>query len=435
MYLIKLFSFSKIKILQIIIFISVIIFSNILSKVKDIPVSLDEIAWVNDSRVFEERVSNNYQYFEWKKGQPVAGWTSVDFRLFDQPHLVKYIYGAILTNLNHYQWNNGDYENNNRLFLEQSLPNNLLLNTIQSKQILGDQTDQAVQTNRKVSTFFTLLFLFTLFLFLLNISSFIHSIFVTILLTSNQVFIQNLLVATADSISLFFVLASVILVYKLFWNINKLSSKKYFVLIYLLAISTALAASAKINGWFLIPLIAVFFSIKLIFSETNFLYKYKKVALERFILWIITFIGTYWYLQPELWQNGFEGLIRFFSQRVSQHQRFIVSFGSFNVFEFHDWILRLLFSSSLFTSALKNNIFILVGLSGLLLSVMKNYRRQTFRKIMLISLWIWLSVFLYARVGFDRYGLWLVILLTVILSYGWIEVLNRVINQFKKLSK
>jgi len=419
-----------IKLLQFSIFILIVFFSKWLSGINDIPVSLDEIAWMNDSRVYEERNNKNWDYFKWQAHQPIGSWSSADFRLFDQPHLVKYIYGFALSNSNLYPWSGDLYDRNNQLFLRQSLPDDLSLGTLESKKMLGVEVDEALQISRKISVVFSLLFFIVLFLFLLNISSFIHSALTTFLLMNSQVFLYNLRVATSDSVSVLFVLCCVILVYKLFWNIENLSNKKSFLFTYLLAISSAFAASTKINGWFLIPLILVFFTIKAILS--NHVSIYKNVVLQRFILFSLIFIGTYWYLQPELWNFGFSGLMRFFSQRVIQHQKFVFSFGSFNIFEFHPWIFGLVFNSSFFNSTLKQLVFLLGGLGGLLGVIFKNRNTMIFGKIVLISIWVWVSVFFYARVGFDRYGIWLVTLLVIFLAYGWTRLFYKIFGLVKK---
>ncbi|NCN45812.1 MAG: hypothetical protein COU63_01920 [Candidatus Pacebacteria bacterium CG10_big_fil_rev_8_21_14_0_10_36_11] len=374
------------------------------------PIDLDEIAWVNDAKIYDWRTNEKWQNFSWSKDNSRKPWNSADFRLFDQPHLTKYIYGNILSLKKIEPWNDSYYHQKNyQDFAQQKLSDKKYIDEIESKKFFGEKTIAAIETSRKISLTFGLSFFLLLFIFINSNSSTLSAIITTSLLMTNPIFQYNFKIATADSISMFFILLTLIIFYKLFFNKNK----NNFIYLFISAITTALATSSKINGWILVIIFLIFNTIKLIKEEKiNIKYFWQKN-----ILWILIFINTYIYLQPELWNNSLIGIEHFFRQRITQQIIFSTT-TSLNFLNYHLWIIRLFIESHTKNiSLLKLSLFI-ISLVSLLIKLTTQKINLDWKKTSIITCIIisWLFFFSYAKVGFSRYTMWPLVLLATFTS-------------------
>jgi len=156
------------------------------------PIDLDEIAWVNDAKIYDWRTNEKWQNFSWSKDNSRKPWNSADFRLFDQPHLTKYIYGNILSLKKIEPWNDSYYHQKNyQDFAQQKLSDKKYIDEIESKKFFGEKTIAAIETSRKISLTFGLSFFLLLFIFINSNSSTLSAIITTSLLMTNPIFQYN----------------------------------------------------------------------------------------------------------------------------------------------------------------------------------------------------------------------------------------------------
>lgn len=382
---------------------TLLLFFDWLSPIKNQAIDLDELAWVNDSQVYEWRKNQDWQNFNWSSTAPKF-WSSPDFRLFDQPHLVKYIYGSVFSFYEAEPWKDIEYHQKNYLqFTQGALSGKKYLYDEDSQIIFGEKTIGAITIAREISRIFAILFILIISLFIAKNYSFFQATIVSFLIVTNTVFQHNLKLATADSISMFFILLALICLYFLY---KKNESKSSFLLIFLSSMASSLASSSKINGWILVFIFNLLFLIKE--KENN------KKMWQKIFIWNGIYFGTYIYLQPELWQNIIGGFVNFFSQRIEQQRKFLFSNKSYNFLEYHFWLIKLFISSA-------NKIFTLtktfIFITTLFLFLMKVNKNIIF-KLSSPLLWIlsvsWVFFFFYAQVGFERYAMWPLLILFLI---------------------
>ncbi len=378
-----------------------------------IPIDLDELAWVHDAEVYQWRISNDWNKFRWNTREKSVEWSDEDFRLFDQPHLVKYIYGFVLSTTNINPWNNQNRANNLGLFINQKVSGQYLLTDDSSPSVFGQVTIDAIIICRLVSTTAGVLFFFILYFFLTYRFSILLSSTTLLLLTTNPTLYYNLHLATSDSISLFFITITLIFFYFLFFNTH-INRKARFILLFLSAISAAVAVSTKINGW----LLAYVFLIGQILLDHGYQWINWKIFLIKTGFWFLLFIGTYVYLQPELWTSIPNGLLRFFSHRFTQQDQFVYSFGAMGVFEYHKWLFALFTQSSHFIVIVFKYFFLLIALIKLIKVSISIFPKKIYllKQVIIVGT-IWLQFFYYARIGFDRYAIWPIIILTILSSW------------------
>ena len=377
------------------------------------PIDLDEIAWIQDAQVYQRRLHTTWNTFDWDQTKYSMDWTSPDFRLFDQPHLVKYIYGFALSTANIDPWQNTNRESNLHLFIEQKNTGRYLLTDNASSTIFGSSTIEAIILCRWISALFGLTTLLIMFLFLTFKFSLMMSSLSLLLLTTNPTIFYNLHLATSDSISLFFIVISLILFYLLFFK-NHMPRKMIFLLFLLSAITSAFAVSTKINGWLLIY---VFLLGQLRFVHYDRRMHWK-TAITQTCWWFFLFLGSYLYLQPELWSSPFAGFVRFFSQRLTQQHQFVQSFGSLGFFEYHQWLVELSVQSKQSIVTISKVIFLLFALiKSIQLAITNFKKRYTFLKHTIVIMPVWLFFFYYSKVGFERYAIWPILIITLLGSW------------------
>lgn len=395
------------------IFLAILLSSGWFSKTHSIPIDLDEIAWIHDAQVHQWRIDEQWNQFQWDKQQNLFDWKSDDFRLFDQPHFAKYVYGFFISRDSDNPWRTEIRSSNFKLFIDQTDSGKYLLSDTTSAELFGKSTVQSIATSRFISVIFSTLFLFTLFLFLAYKISLLMSSLSTFILTTHPTVVYNLHLATADSIFLLLLLISVILLITLHTNTGA-SSRFRFLLLFSSAITTALTASTKINGWILLY---VFLLFQFANKNNSDSIRWSSI-LKQTALWGVLFIGTYVYLQPELWNDSLVGFQRFLSQRLTQQHIFARSLGVLNFLDYHYWLLKLFLESNSMASLLLKTASTLFFLFGII-SFRKNSPlvKQIVYWISLITP-MWLFFYYYARIGFDRYAL--LPLIVIVLLASWI---------------
>jgi len=391
---------------------------------KELPLDLDELAWIQDSQVFKWRLNNNQENFSWSDEK--TNWRDKDFRLFDQPHFVKYIHGFAFSVKGIEPWSN--QEKNYLQFVQQSLGGEKTLYQKDSENIFGKTTIEAIVLARKISSFFGILFIFLISTFLTNKFSLIEALITSFFIISNPIFRLNLNLATADSISMFFILLTIIIFYMSF---KKSSYRKFFIITS--AITAAIAASSKVNGW-LLPISYILLTTLNLLTEKNKIKLIKETS-----LWFSLYCGIYFYLQPELWQQPIAGLQKYFYQRVVQQLRFEINSQNLNIFSYHYWLSSLVLESiTKFTYSIKIIILAVISLDifkkiiltkTISLDKLKQKVAKFINnnyKIYLIFTLIWFFIFLYAKIGFERYAMWPLVVVFIVVS----NFIEKITNNF-----
>lgn len=375
-----------------------------------IPLNNDEVVWVNDAEVYEWRANANWDQFRWSDTLS-DGWGSHDFRLFDQPHAAKYIFGFMLSHAEVKPWGGVFKAKNYAFFVDQNNSREFALNDSSTKEMLGTKTVNAIILCRKVSQVFALGFFLILFLFIAIQFSFIRAAIFLFFLTTNSIFNYNLRLATADSIALFFVSCSLISFYLAYKE--KKNSKLYFLLLFFSSITTALASSTKINGWFLIVVFLIQATVSLVEMKKPHFKKY----FFSLAFWLFCFFSFYIWLQPELWNNPVQGLIKFFRQRYFQQMIFLAAFQQMNFFEYNLWILQLFIRSHHWVIGFIKAVM-LVSIAGINVFLFWSKKIFVIQKSSFFYqvLFLWIATFFYARVGFERYTLWAIMVLSFCLA-------------------
>lgn len=378
------------------------------------PINLDEIAWVHDAVVYDWRVTKQFDQFAWSTTFSPS-WSAHDFRLFDQPHFAKYIYGFFLSEKQLSPWTDTDQEATNfRLFTSQQNNGQLTLDNPLAVKTYGEATVAAIGVARVVSVSFALGFFLLLFWFLQRTASLLTATLTLSLLATNSVFATNFQLATANSISMFCMLLSFVCLYLLYMQ-SRSSPRVSFIFFFCSAVTAAFAAGTKIDGWLLVVL-----ATGLILS-TNIRQLPPIHITMQVGTWLLLFLGTYIYLQPELWGSIPSGLLRFFYHRLHQQQEFVEVYSTLSFAQYHVWLVSLLTQSSTKIIVVLKQLLLMFAGIGLLRSVVTKLPGQPSARISpatLVKLFVfsWIFFYWYARIGFDRYALWPLVLLATITS-------------------
>ncbi|NCN03592.1 MAG: hypothetical protein GW942_00790 [Candidatus Pacebacteria bacterium] len=392
------------------------IFLNLLNSVRSKPVELDEIAWLHDTNIYKERIDNNWSYFNYNKLVLQKSWRSHDFRLFDQPHLVKYIYGFAFMQTGIDNWSDKAQEYKNySYFLSDGKNLNTDINSKEFSDQAGSSVAQAIVVARTISLTFFLSSLIILFYFLKkefgNLSASLSLIFIY----SNQTIINGSSLATADNIFQFFVILSLICFYYLFWENISLNNKSRFFLIFSSALLTSFAVGSKINGLILVYLFIIFKIIDLIFSKKIKILK----SLYELTFWLLLIFINYLYLQPELGSGYISGFYRFISQRFEQQSRFYNVFGSLDILNYAILIIKKYLGDNFNILYLIKLMVLIIGLpyyfyKKSMKSTSNREKSLDFSSIFISSI----LIFTYASVGFDRYLVIPIIILIIVSVRG-----------------
>ena len=195
---------------------------------------------------------------------------------------------------------------------------------------------------------------------------------------------------------------------------NHLTNKAGFILLFLSAVSSAFAVSTKTNSWLLIYVLLLG---QLLFCDRGRLVNWKETVTKT-CLWFFLFVGTYIYLQPELWTSPTAGFVRFFSQRLAQQNQFVHSFGTVGFFEYHKWLVELSAQSNHVVITIIKVTVLLIALIKFIKIFLTNFSKTNFLiKQLIIVTPIWLFFFFSARIGFDRYAIWPIIILAIFSSW------------------
>ncbi|NCN87470.1 MAG: phospholipid carrier-dependent glycosyltransferase [Candidatus Pacebacteria bacterium] len=403
------------------------IFLNLFNRTRLQSLDLDEIVWVHDTNVYNQRINNNWSYFKWEDLNVRIPWSSHDFRLFDQPHLVKYIYGSIFK-LNKIDiWSDKSQELRNYSYFveggkkDSKVGLNFEINSQELTSQLSEEVVSAIKIARLTSAVFALLFLITLFYFIKKEANFFTALISLVFIYFNEIFIWNSPLANADNISNFFILLASICFYYLFWKGDLIKGKLRFFLYFSSAIFTSFAMGSKINGLILLYLFVIFKIIDLIFTKKTKILK----SLYELIFWLLLVLVNYLYLQPELGSQYLVGFYKFISQRVEQQTRFYNVSGSLDLFSYISLVIKRYLGDNLNIFFLFKLVTIIIGLPYFFKKILINARSSRNKILNFFTfLLTFILIFSYARVGFERYLVIPIILLILTSVRGFTLIIS-----------
>lgn len=374
----------------------------------------DEIAWVYDSYIFQLRVSQDPILYKYDKSYLDGSWADIKTRIVDQPQFGKYLYGFLLRafriNLDYeepplfntssdlysrfgYYWNELSGQNLDEI----------------SRELGGPKWVEAIVSMRYVSFafFISILIVHGCFIFLLT-KDLVISLVSVGLLSVNKLFVYFSQVATMDLPALFMAYVSV----AVFFYAQKIQIRKTFVRRLLFSVSgilVAIAATTKLNGFFLIFLPLFFFNRRRV---TSWLF-------EVFYFYI-GFLATLGIVERAV-LNNLQSLLVLFFARLRQQSFFLLSNDILNPLEYLQFVVLSMFENyGLF-------IFVLIGL--LLIKyfvylkkkviVLGKLKLKPFQKSMgLFAIYLVVTNYYYARVGFERYLMIIHVLLVIMATYS-----------------
>lgn len=393
------------------------------------PVDLDELVWMQDSQIVEWRLNQQWSNFKWQAANQGAygAWFSPQFRLFDQPHGAKYIYGYWLLLWKINPWSSEIQQQNYQAFLSRVAISDGGLSSTDSIVRYGTETVRAILFSRILSVIFATAFIVLLILLFVLKISWESGFLLGFLLITTSPLLYNGTIATADSFALFWQLVAGISYCKYFYFVRSGKVSGFWFL--LTALCTAAALTMKINSWLLLGIWLSSYLLLLLKMKN-----YSIDSLIKPVVWILLVISSYIYLQPELWSQPLLGLQHFFMQRLWQQHAFEVSGNLMNIVDYHWWIVRLYVGTN-FSVAVVKVVLLELSLLGWIFKLYRNKKNFFKNKngIYWLSLFIVIDLFCfsYARVGFDRYVLWPVCIFSMVIATGVQQLIREVAHRME----
>ena len=272
-----------------------------------IPVHIDEIAWFIDTDAFEQLFI--------KKDISSSFWQSV--QRYDQPPLVKYIYGG-------YLWakDSDVFEIRERLEKEwgrwgiYSNPNTTEIGF----KIFGPYIYQMRQINHVA--IIGALMAFYMLLILVSNTSVMVAIIGTMMLFRNELFLQEMTHATHDGFMLSFMLFAV-----LFYSLYIQNKKKHWIV--LAIVCAAFSVASKLTG--VMATIAILMHQVIgIFKE----WQHNKLALVHFFAVTLIIFMLWVLVNPSLYKDSINRSIQYYSFRMDQSNRLQAAYPSASLVKF-----------------------------------------------------------------------------------------------------
>ena len=266
----------------------------LLARTPVIPLHIDEIAWFIDTDAFEQIfLKRDVTSSFWQTNQR-----------YDQPPLVKYIYGG-------YLWMKDPKVFRNRERLEKEWGRWGIYNNPSTTEtgfdIFGPYIRQMRQIN-SIALIGTLLAFYLLLIFVGNINI-VVAMLGTALLSQNMLFLQEMTHATHDGFMLCYMVFAV-LFYCLY-----IKNKKIFMLV-LAIFCAALSVASKLTGVIVVVGILMSQMIKVL-NEV----KQKKQSLVHCIVITLSIFILWIFVNPTLYKEPIKNTVKYFSYRMDQTTR------------------------------------------------------------------------------------------------------------------
>lgn len=300
---------------------------------------------------------------------------------------------------------------------------------------------------RNISIFFSVLSMVMIFLISKRVGGILLSCLAVYLVGTNNLVLQNSLLATTDSVLMFFSTASLLTVLYINndLNLRKSNAYKQVLLSIVLGVLLALGVGVKISGILIVVFISLYFVASFIQNYRN------QHVLKRLYVYIVVVYSTFFllfvYLNPILYHNTWRNMFNMFYGRlmgaeIAQHQfpsssvnnrmqalklvvgNTILPHGSFINFDLGKFPIDLFFVTV--------GLFVLIKKTRL---TIKNWLINDNFILLLWFLTMFVGLVLYMRNNWSRYYLETVVIISLIEAQGVIYIFTRYLGFGFKLLK
>ncbi|OGY20527.1 MAG: hypothetical protein A2900_05660 [Candidatus Chisholmbacteria bacterium RIFCSPLOWO2_01_FULL_50_28] len=389
-----------------------------ISLVPKITLSIDEVPWILDAQFYTHRRNNNWERFSLPKDFKYLRWETQKRRLLDQPQFGKYLIGFLLQSTGRKMV---DEETSTRLYAivhTDVLPTGKTLE--EAAIILGSEVTDAILLIRYASVAAGLLAILFLAWIATNITRDWKIGFSIAVFSAWHPLIRNTFgIATADAFFVLFLLISGTALVATLHQLPRLSNSRIFLSSFVLGMLIACTTSIKLPGVFLLFFPWLYFSLLCLTHPSTI----SKQQWKRFLFfcagYTLSFLATFFFLEPEIWADPIRGTGALFGSRILQQELFYRAFGQFSFLEMPLYILTVFISISKYR--IVQSLLTLLLLFGWysLLRRAKN-DPQSHSLLSLSIFWIVVNI-AYARVklpGFERYLIPTLLILILVTSVG-----------------
>lgn len=398
----------------------------------------DEVMWVIHSQFYRYRQQGMWDKFATPQGYPYRyTWSSISYQVIDQPQLGKYIFGFILDISGKLTW---DAQEKNWLYADfpsNRIPGGQSLQFARSK--IGADIVESILIMRYVSAFAGLLSLAIFGYLVSKFTNILVGTLATATAASYPLMRYNLRIATTNSVSLLFLILTVILMIWLLKNYKTMSVRNLIASSLLLGALNACATSVKLNGTFLILFPAIYISIAILRNNHRPKKQKGQITLKKSALLLASYFGSYfamfYFLEPELWANLFTGIKSLYGSRLRQQEMFYNFYGKRSLMTMPLVLFKVFLNRSTnVLSMLLAASLVLIGIKGLIKQRESNSNNQL---VLWMLIYILLANTYYARIdfhGFDRYLIPSILVLILLISIGAYTIILGFIEIFTKRS-
>src|SRR3990170_1268252 len=392
------------------------------SDIDAIGLDADEVVWVVHSQFYRYRQQGKWEMFTTPQEFPDSyTWSSVNYQVIDQPQLGKYIFGFILDIFGKLSW---EPQEKNWLYEEfpsSRIPGGQSLQSVTS--VIGPDIVQAVLTMRYVSSYVGLVSLAMFGWIVMRCTNGFLGTLAAFTAAAYPLIRYNLRIATTNSISLLFLILTVIFMIHLLKNYKTMSGKKLIMFSLLLGILNACAASIKLNGTFLVGFPVLYFTISWLFHRSRSGQRNRVALLKReaivLLIYLMSAFLMFFLLEPELWPEPVKGFVLLFEARLHQQDLFYKFFGKRSLMTMPLFLVQLLLPTSISSVfIIPLTLLLLLGIFGLLKRKQENAHNALETGMLG---YIILANTLYARIdfdGFSRYSIPSMLVMILLLSIG-----------------
>lgn len=386
----------------------------------------DEVVWTLDARFYDFRRQKNWSKFQVNRDSLNSDWASDQYRLLDQPQSGKYFYGWLIHLFQLDPWDD-EYITSLYTDFAQSELNLGSLKELGSKKY--QDLAAAIYLLRIVGAAVGYLGVVMLagLVYLMTNRRLTSGVLGTLLLLHPTLFHwYRLAVPNNLQITLLIITAGLmLLLHSSSDKLNMAQLGKWWGL----GLILALAASIKLNAffWLAAPIfIWLGDTIRLgLTSQEMFSFGLKVAASKTLLAYLFLTLGFalgFYFLEPELWAQPWQGLNTLFAVRLMQHRRFLIyfthySFGESIVFLWQEF-LRI---SDLFFIKVGLTLFAIQGIKV----IVRRFYSRRWSMLAGLLLFLILANAYYANVGFSRYAEWSIFVFSLLVALGITETLRQ----------
>lgn len=374
---------------------------------------LDEVAWILDSQVYYWRSNQQWSAFRLTTDYYSLPWSHPEYRLTDQPQTGKYVIGWWLVRHSFLPWQPVQIQTWSHLFLQQAS-----LQTLPPREMvrsLDETMIAALLVTRNLTASVGLLAIF--FVGGLTAKKWgIGAGMITCLILLFHPHTTNFFrLATPDSLSFLFLISASFMQVTVFSRHLKSNPGVNSLVAMIAGILTGVAATIKLNGFFLFvfPLVPV-----ILFSLDS---KFRVVSLKklsiRYAIFLLSGIPVFIWLEPEIWFQPVKGFTTLIGSRLLQQERFYQAFGQLSTGETLQFLVtQYLLVVNNWWQKLFLIFFLVTGWYRLLTQL-----RETSYGSILSSLFLMWAIAVnvsYADNGFTRYSLVFILINSMVTGIG-----------------